>query len=79
MHDYYSGLDMKTFTVTADFDVDGQKAGANLASKFAAKSQGVLEYRLATPVNKLERGVLTVTVRDRQGNETRIVRTISVR
>ncbi|MBI3824332.1 MAG: hypothetical protein HY289_16830, partial [Planctomycetes bacterium] len=79
MHDYDTGLDMKSFAVTADFTIDGVKAGENLASKFTIKSQGVWEYRLATPMTALPRGVLTVSVRDRQGNETRIVRTISIK
>jgi hypothetical protein len=78
MHDYGTGLDMKSFTVTADFAIDGAKPGENLAAKFKNASQGVWEYRLTPPVTALERGVLTVAVRDRQGNWTRIVRTISV-
>jgi len=32
MHDYDSGLDMKTFRVIADFELDGVPAGQNLAS-----------------------------------------------
>ncbi|MBI1831771.1 MAG: hypothetical protein HYR84_10010 [Planctomycetes bacterium] len=78
MHDYDTGLDMKSFRVTADFAIDGVKAGENLASKFKSSSQGVWEYRLTTPITTLERGVLTVAVRDRQGNETRIVRTMRI-
>ena len=72
MHDYDTGLDMKSFTVTADFAIDGIKPGENLASKFKNASQGVWEYRLTQPLTALERGVLTVAVRDRQGL-TRIV------
>ena len=78
MHDYDTGLDMKSFSVTADFPIDGVKPGENLASKFKTASQGVWEYRLTQPVTTLPTGVLTVSVRDRQGNVTRIVRTISV-
>jgi hypothetical protein len=78
MTDYYSGLDMKSFTVSADFAIDGIKAGENLTSRFKTASQGVWEYRLTQPLTKLERGVLTVSVRDRQGNVTRIERTVSI-
>jgi len=78
MHDYGSGIDPASFTVTADFPVDGVKPGENLAARFQAKSEGVRELRLATPISKLERGTLTVAVRDRQGNLTRLERTISV-
>ena len=78
MHDYDTGLDMASFAVTADFPIDGVAAGQNLASRFKTASPGVWEYRLAQAVTTLPRGALTVSVRDRQGNVTRIVRTISV-
>jgi hypothetical protein len=77
MHDYDTGLDMKSFTVTADFAIDGVKSGDNLATKFKSVSQGVWEYRLSQPMPKLDRGVLTIGVRDRQGNWTRILRTLA--
>jgi hypothetical protein len=78
MHDYYTGLAMDSFSVTADFEVDGVKAGTNLAPRFREKSPGVRELNLGTPIKKLERGVVTVSVKDRQGNVTRIERTIAV-
>jgi hypothetical protein len=78
MHDYGTGLDPASFTVTADFTIDGAKPGDNLAPRFKETSSGVRELRLATPIKTLERGMLTVSVRDRQGNTARIERTISV-
>jgi hypothetical protein len=78
MHDYGSGLDMKTFTVTADFALDGVPAGQNLAEKLRPKSQGVYELRLEKPVTKLSRGKLAVSVADKQGNVSRVERTFSV-
>src|SRR5207237_8604425 len=39
------------------------------------KIQGVWELELASPLANLPRGQLTVSVRDRQGNESRIERT----
>jgi hypothetical protein len=78
MHDYYSGLDMNSFRVTADFAVDGVAPGENLAGRFKATARGVWELRLATPLTGLPRGKLTVSVRDRQGNRSRIERTFSV-
>ena len=60
MHDYYTGLDTKSFTVTADFDVDGVKAGTNLADRFKAKSTGVWELTLGRPIRELKSGKLTV-------------------
>ena len=78
MHDYYTGLDMDSFQVVADFTLDGVAAGQNLASKFKAKSPGVWEWALARPLTELPKGKLTVSVKDRQGNVTRIERTFAV-
>jgi hypothetical protein len=78
MNDYDTGLDMASFRVTADFPIDGVKAGENLAPRFKTTNPGVWEYRLVKSVTEVPRGTLTVSVRDRQGNQTRIVRTISV-
>jgi hypothetical protein len=78
MHDYGSGLDLKTFAVTADFPIDGVPAGQDLAGRFKPKSQGVWELRLEKPVTRLSRGKVTVSVADRQGNITRVERLFSV-
>jgi len=78
MHDFDSGIDSDTFTVTADFPVDGMPAGQNLASRFKPTTQGVLELKLAKPIANLPHGTVTVSVKDRQGNLTRIVRSFSV-
>ena len=58
--------------------IDGVEPGQNLASRFKTASPGVWEYRLAQAMTALPRGTLTVSVRDRQGNATRIVRAIAV-
>jgi hypothetical protein len=78
MYDYDTGLDPASFRVTADFSLDGAPAGTNLASRFRPKSQGVWELELTKPITDLARGKLSVSVRDRQGNLTRVERTISV-
>ena len=41
-------------------------------------TRGVWEWKPDKPVTKLEKGVLTVSVKDKAGNVTRIERTISV-
>ncbi len=79
MHDYYSGLDLDSFDVRADFAIDGPAAGTNLAPRFQSVAQGVWELPLAAPIGPLERGTLTVSIKDRQGNTSRIVRTFAVR
>ncbi len=78
MHDYGTGLDAASFSVVADFAVEGISVGENLATKFRSLSGGVWELKLAKPITNLPRGTLTVSVKDRQGNTTRIERTFSV-
>ena len=78
MHDYDTGLDMKNFKVTADFAIDGVAAGENLTSHFKEKSQGVWELKLEKPIAKLERGKLSVSVADKQGNVARIERSFAI-
>lgn len=79
MTDAYTGIDFSTFTVTADFPIDGMVAGKELSSNFRQKSPGVWEWTLGDPVTDLPHGTLTVSVKDRQGNITQIVRRFSVR
>ena len=59
--------------------MDGVAAGTNLAEKFEMKTPGVWEWKLSQPISELKNGTLTVTVQDRQGNETRIQRQFSVK
>ncbi len=70
------GLVPESFRVAASFPVDGIAAGKDLAGKFCPLSRGVWELKLDTPIT-LASGMLAVTVRDRQGNESRIERTFS--
>src|SRR5262249_25528526 len=79
MNDYATGLDMKTFRVSADFAIDGIAAGSDLASRFKTRSDGVWELVLDRPVMKLNAGTLTISVSDRQGNVSRLERTFSVK
>jgi hypothetical protein len=77
MYDY-GGLDMASFEVTADFAVNGIAAGQNLAAKFEPAAPGVWQLPLSAPL-RTPRGLLTVRVKDRQGNVSRIERTFSAR
>ncbi len=74
MHDYGTGLNPKSFTVTADFEVNGIAAGENLASRFAEVNQGVWEWKLAQPQARKPGGILSISIADRQGNITRLER-----
>jgi hypothetical protein len=78
LHDTGTGLDAASFTVTADFAIDGVAAGENLAKHFKPTSPGVWEFKLAKPVSELPKGTLSASVKDKQGNVTRIERAFSV-
>jgi hypothetical protein len=78
MHDFGTGLDMASFHVSTDFAIDGVAPGGNLAPRFKTVTQGVWEWKPAKPVSALPRGKLTVVVKDKQGNETRVERGVSV-
>ena len=78
MHDFGTGLDMDAFQLTADFPVAGIAAGDNLASLVESESDGVWELQLPRPIANLPRARMTVTIKDLQGNTTRIERTLSV-
>jgi hypothetical protein len=78
MHDYDSGLDMDSFRVVADFPVDGIAAGDNLAKKFRPVTQGVWELRLSQPLARLPKGKIDMSIKDHQGNITRLERMFSV-
>src|SRR5262249_26212995 len=79
MADAVSGLDLSSFSVIADFAIDGQGAGRELAPQFKQTTPGVWEMRLKTPIDTLPSGTLTVLVADRAGNVTRIERVFSLR
>jgi hypothetical protein len=74
MHDYGTGLNMSSFSVTADFELDGHVPGENLAGNMREKSPGVWEWALAKPVTALRDATLTVSVADKEGNVSRIER-----
>jgi hypothetical protein len=78
IYDYASGLEPGSFRAIADFALAGQAAGENLTPLFREAGEGVRELRLAEPLRRLERGRIEVSVRDRQGNVSRVVREFSV-
>ena len=78
MADAYSGLDMASFQVVADFEVDGVAAGENLAARFKETTPGVWEMKLGKTIDKLLSAKLMVSVKDKQGNIARVERTMKV-
>jgi hypothetical protein len=78
MHDANTGLDEKSFAVTADFEIDGSRGGENIASRFKPTSPGVWELKLAKPIDVLVSGMLSVSVKDQQGNVAHIHRSFRI-
>ena len=78
MHDYYSGLDEESLSVTSDFAIDGVPPQQDLAGHFRKIQSGIWQWKLHSPIDRLARGKLTITVRDLQGNTSRIERTFSI-
>ncbi len=78
MHDYSSGLDPDSFEVIADFPINDVKAGKNAASLFRETTTGIWEYKFQNQITELNLGTLMISIKDRQGNVTRIERRFSV-
>ncbi len=78
MHDYYSGLDQESLSVTADFDIDGIAAGDNLASRFKQTHPGVWQWKLDNSLAASSSATLSVSVKDKQGNVTQLERSFSI-
>ncbi|QVL31469.1 hypothetical protein KIH39_21875 [Telmatocola sphagniphila] len=77
--DVNSGLDQDSWTVKADFEVNGQKPGSDLSSLFKKRETGIWELQLSSAPAIIERGEIIVTIRDNQGNTTRVDRIFSHR
>jgi hypothetical protein len=63
---------------TADCEIDGLAPGTNLAPRFQALEGGRWEMRLAQPLSDKKKAKLIVSVKDQQGNESRIERSFTV-
>src|SRR4029453_4463152 len=77
-YDYFSGLDPASLRIVADVPIDDMAAGKNLATRFTSKSLGVWEWVLRKPMSSLSKATLTVSIKDRQGNLSRVDRVFSV-
>jgi hypothetical protein len=74
LHDYYSSLDEGSLRVRADFALAGAAPGADLAPRFKAAADGVWALDLDAPFAPPPGGRLEVEVKDRQGNEAKVVK-----
>jgi hypothetical protein len=78
MADAASGLDLSSFSVTADFEIDGDAPGRQLAARFNKIRPGVWEMSLRKSIPSLGRGKLSVQIADHDRNVSRIERAFSV-
>lgn len=76
--DAYTGIDFNSFSVTADFVVEGRQPGEELAGLFAMENDGVYTLSLSHPLTDGLKGLLRTSAKDRQGNITRVDRVFTV-
>jgi Hydrazine synthase alpha subunit middle domain len=75
--DNYSGLDRNSLSVKASFEVNSKPAGAELAGDLLESADHVWTIRLAQYFSAGS-GVLTVSVKDKRGNESAVTRSFTV-
>jgi len=76
--DAYTGLDLPTLSVTANFGVNGRNAGEELVGLLEEQGGGVYRLQLDDPLTMLDGGELTVVIADNQGNINKVVRSFSI-
>ena len=78
MFDYYSGLNLQSLSVRADFAVNGRPAGTELVSEFVQTEDHVWTLTLETPLTNLPQGQISVRITDHQGNLAELDRRFGV-
>jgi hypothetical protein len=73
-HDYYSGIDTESLSIRATFAIGETAAGDNLAPHFKTVADGVWTLALDESIQLPVGSRLEVSVWDKAGNESRIVR-----
>jgi hypothetical protein len=78
--DYYSGLDMNSLSVKADFPLNGKQPGAELARFFTphAPHDHIWTMALHPELTRLRSGEIAVSIKDKQGNITKVVQSFSI-
>ena len=76
--DNYSGLDRSSFSVKANFAVNGKAAGAELAGDLVESGDHIFTIALSQPLTIIGDGILNVSVRDLRGNESVVARAFSI-
>ncbi|MCB1573731.1 MAG: hypothetical protein KDI80_07115, partial [Xanthomonadales bacterium] len=73
-----SGIALSSLSVSADFTVNGRPAGVELADLAAAVDEGIWAIALVPPLETGWNRHVRVSVRDNQGNITRVDRTFFI-
>ncbi|MEZ5460466.1 MAG: hypothetical protein R3F00_01485 [Dokdonella sp.] len=73
-----SGVDLTSLSVSADFVVNGRAPGTELADLAQAQGDGIWSIALLPPLQSAWDRHVTVSVRDQQGNTTRVRRAFFV-
>ncbi len=76
--DAHSGIQLASLSVTADFVVNGRAGGAELADLAQNVGDGMYAITLSSPVALVSNKHLRVSIRDVQGNVTRVNQAFSV-
>ncbi len=76
--DYYSGLDLKSLSVKANFAINGKRAGTELAPLFAQTGDHIWTMRIGPAITDLRSGEITASIKDKQGNIAKVVRSFSI-
>ncbi len=78
MHDYYSGLDMSSFSVKATFPINGKPAGTELAPFFVKDGDFIWTLNVIPSISSITGGEINVSVKDTKGNIQKIKRSFSI-
>lgn len=76
--DAYTGLAPDSLSIKADFAVNGQPAGSELADLAVQSGEGIYTITLDAPLTQLTNAHLLVQVADQLGNITQVDRHFSV-
>jgi len=78
LFDYYTGIDISSLSVKANFNVNGIAAGAELASDFSSQGDHIWKLDLNTPLQDTTGRSLDISIKDNAGNTVSVSRQFDV-
>jgi hypothetical protein len=69
---------MKSLSVTASFGVNGKRAGTELAPLFARTDDHIWTMNVSPAITNLGSGQITASIKDKQGNIAKVVRSFRI-